>query len=167
MKYWTFQTTSRADALRSDVGVFPQWNATGYRIVGSSMEAYQYLLEQFNRKNGTNANGLIFGYVQPSKDAVYEAIVKAGAPSGSYFPAATHKLLELDVPDETAIITVDFYRFSDLLYACGESDELLTPEVAKRDLLKPNGAIWELPVTHIEGICPEWLVADHIPKEFF
>ena len=167
MKYWTFQTISRANMLRSGKEVFPQWNPQRYRVVGSSMEAYQYLLEQFNRKNGANARGLIFGYVQPSEAAVYEAIVKAGAPSGSYFSAVTHRLLELDVPDETAIITVDFYRFSDLLYAYGEDDELLPLEFAKRDLLKPNGKTWELPVTHIEGIRPEWIVAGHDPKNIF
>lgn len=117
MKYWTFQNASRPDVLNGERAVYPRWDDACYQTVGSSMEAYQYLLEMFNRKNHTNAGGLIFGYMQPTEDAVYEAILKAGAPSGSYFSAEKHRLLELNVPNEIAAITVDFYRFRDFLAA--------------------------------------------------
>ena len=164
MKFWTFQTASRVDALRAGKPVFPRWDTRGYRAVGSSMEAYQYLLGQFNRKNGMDAKGLVFGYAQPSENAVSGAILKEGTPSGSYFSATTHRLLELEVPVGAAAIVVDFYRFSDLLYACGEEDDLPL-DVAERDLLLPNGKTWKLPVTHIEGIRLEWILAEHIPRE--
>lgn len=59
LKYWIFQNSSKWDALRAGGAIYPQWD-DGYRTVDSSMEAYRYLLEMFNRKKPHKRKGTDF-----------------------------------------------------------------------------------------------------------
>lgn len=148
------------------VPILPVW-ARGLPITGASYDAYQYLLQQFNEKHDRHDSGLVFGYTSfPEVSALYERIDEVGAPSGAMFPPETHLLLELEIPDDTPMLTVDFYRFSDLLFCYADGgDEELTLDVAKSDLLLANGSDgFELPVAHIPYVLPEWVIAQHEPK---
>ena len=170
MKYWTFQRKgegSPVQQLADNIPVIPDWLTKDGPIAGCSVDAYRYLLQQFREKCCPHATGLIFGYAgYQTVDELYQSIDSIGEPGGSVFPPETHALLELEVSDGIPMMTVDFYRFSDLLFAFSEGDEAGLPlSVAKDDLFKPNGAdAMELPVTHIHEIRPEWVVNIHTPK---
>lgn len=163
MKFWTFQRREFVDPFKP---IVPDWSKED-PISGCSMEAYRYILQIFNSCTGRSDTGLIFGYSNfEYVDEIYECIEDVGEPSGSYFPKETHIILELEVPDDIPCLTIDFYRFSDLLF-CFEygGDDTCTLDEAKRDLLEPNRLNhFELPVSHIPCIMPEWIVNRHEPR---
>lgn len=163
MKFWTFQRREFVDPFNP---IIPDWTK-GDPISGCSMKAYEYLLQIFNGSTDRSDKGLIFGYSDfENADEIYECIKRIGDPSGSYFPKDTHVLLELEVPDDTPCLIIDFYRFSDLLF-CFEygGDDHITLDEAKRDLSEPNCLNhFELPVSHIPYVLPEWIVNRHDPR---
>lgn len=167
MKYFTYQRKDKQLDLEPDF--------TNGRTL-CNKEAYLYILDLFNKFNNTNYSGLVFGYVANSVSEVLNRIKRNGIPYGSWFPSKTHSLWEVEVPDEIPILQIDFYRFSDLIFCYEENkdDTLdlfnlfnLTLEEAKRDLLKPNGKDWELPVVNIPYIKKEWVNVIHFPKDFY
>ena len=166
MKFWTFQRKNIVDKLAAGLTIRPCWTDGAVTITGCSLDAYRYLLNRFNEDGNRKASGLIFGYADyESSEQLYKAIDNAGWPSGASFRGETHALIECNIPDQQPKITIDFYRFSDLLFAFAEGDlGDLTLEQAKRDLNKPNGKQMELPVTHIECLRPEWVKSIHKPK---
>lgn len=151
-KFWTAQPAERTEALRAGEPIIPDWSILPQD--DPNAKAYRHLLMLFNQMHGTNAGGLLFGYAAESLESIRENIRKVGMPSGSYFPG--RRMLEVNVPANVPTIVVDFYRFSDLIFAMTDGDPFL--QVAKRDLLKPNGKAFELPVTHIPLLRPEWVV---------
>lgn len=150
MRFYTAQPASRVSAIKCGKDVVPDWSK--HPLADPNAKAYRYLLDTFNAHNATSALGLIFGYAFENLDALREAVRKAGMPSGAYFPG--REMLVVNVPEEIPTLTVDFYRFSDLIFGFGDS--MILP-LAKRDLLKPNGKMFELPVTHIPLIKAEWV----------
>lgn len=155
MKFWTAQVERRTKKLLAGMPIEP--NFCCYHDKKPNTKAYRHLLAVFNSKNAVNAHGLIFGYESEDIESIRSAIRKVGEPFGAFFP--DRPMLEVDVPDYIPTLVVDFYRFSDLIYGFGDGEPFLT--VAKRDLLEPNGKEFELPVTHIQIIKPEWAVAVH------
>lgn len=150
MKFFTAQPASRVSAIRCGKDVVPDWSK--HPLTDPNAKAYRYLLDIFNENNATSAPGLIFGYAFNDLDVLRKAVLKAGMPSGAYFP--DREMLVVNVPEEIPTLSVDFYRFSDLIYGFGDS--MILP-LAIRDLLEPNGKTFELPVTHIPLIKAEWV----------
>lgn len=117
MRFYTAQPASRVSAIKCGKDVVPDWSK--HPLADPNAKAYRYLLDTFNAHNATSALGLIFGYAFENLNALREAVRKAGMPSGAYFPG--REMLVVNVPEEIPTLTVDFYRFSDLIFGFGDS----------------------------------------------
>lgn len=173
-KFWTFQRKSVLKKLTEGAPIICDWSKKDVHITGSSLLAYQYVLDLYKEGCNVSTSGLIFGHVGipefgvpeiESEDRLYKMIQEVGEPSGSQFSSETHVLLEVTVPSGIPIMVIDFYRFCDLMFFFEDDDGSgITLEDVKEDLFLPNGDIYELPTGHIPYIMPEWDVRVHIPR---
>lgn len=164
--FWTFQRKELVSNLLRGQDIVPDL-ARSITEYPSREFAYSYLLTAYCNRFFAEVNGLVFGFIGSSRvpdvksaTMFWRMIEEAGEPSGSTFSPETHNLLHVQVSEDIPILTCDFYRFSDLIYAGMQEDRY--PEkfmqYAIRDLLKPNGPndSWELVVGHIPYIKASW-----------
>lgn len=167
MRFWTYQNKQLTYQLLDGIPIIPNIERNTH-ITLAQRAAYRYLCDCYQKESGLQCTGLIFGYQGiRNQTELLNMLNRSGFPFGSNFPKETHHLLELEISEKVPTIVVDFYRFSDLIF-CFENtsdDDCITLEEAKRDLFIPNSmnGNFELPVSHIPYILPEWVKTVHIP----
>lgn len=179
LNLWTFQRIELVESLVSSGILIPDF-LNNKIIAGDSIDAYNYILSKYKRISNIECKGLIFGLVGNSKyhivdsyDTLYNMLDSVGRPGGSYFSPSTHKLIHLQLPDNTIIMPIDFYRFSDLLYFMSDdgkydSDNIDRDiQISKQYLFEPNlsDGSWELLVGHLPFIKRDWIKQIYTPKD--
>ncbi|MBR1455086.1 MAG: hypothetical protein IJ593_10670 [Lachnospiraceae bacterium] len=182
MRFWTFQRNELIQELLNNGKLEPDFSIDK-KITGLSILAYRKILETYNNINKTSYKGLIFGYdgtevnYRNNFKNVIETWKEVGEPGGAIFNDENHLLLELEIPsnENIAVLRVDFYRFSDLLYYYKYPNELeddgLTIENIENTLYLPNistefnSTKFEFPIGHIPFIKKEWISKIYTTEE--
>lgn len=162
---WTWQTNKRVARLNQDGIIHPKFEATVFSNDGQR-KAYEYILSRYNSRVSVKADGLIFCvegggmYETLSNLGMYRSFIKyAGDPSGMTFNPATHTLLHLLVPASQAFLSIEMYRYTDLIYSFMEPQEL-DPEEVKTSLFLRDGKAggWNIKIVHLPKIERDWVV---------
>lgn len=172
-KFWTFQGLGVLLELRKHGKYLPCFTDIfkhKYTDDECKITAYNYILQKYNELNKTNGQGLVFGITEFQENPItyYSDYVHAISEFGAHGISSCCDdiyVLELEIPDTINLTSVDFYRFSDLIYYTSEPEQREwdgihdDSELSKKYLFTANGPDenYELKQSHIHKITTDMI----------
>jgi len=135
IKFWTFQSKHTMEELCKTGRYYPDFDKTCQ--YESRRSSYDYILDIYNVNSYTDFNnnifrgkrfkGLVFGITEYDGNPINNYIEYSNDILNFEIPGVSSccddiYVLELELPDDTPLLSVDFYKFADLIYYYNNKD---------------------------------------------
>lgn len=126
-KLWTVQSEYTLNKIIDDGIYYPNFN-TSLKFAQRRKNSYRYILNEFNQRNKTEYNGLIFCISEFENKTIknyeeYKIMVYMSGAGGISNSKDDYYLLELEVDDSIDLCSCQFYIFCDLIAYLDDTED--------------------------------------------
>lgn len=131
-KLWTVQSEYTLNKLIEDGVYYPNFN-TGLNFAKRRKNSYRYILNEFNKKNNSRYNGLIFCISEFQNKTIknyddYKSVVYMSGAGGISNSKDDYYVLELEIDDTIDVCGCQFYNFCDLIAYLDDTEDYVITE---------------------------------------
>lgn len=134
-KLWTVQSEYTLNKLVEDSVYYPDFN-TGLDFAKRRKNSYSYILNEFNNRNNSNYNGLVFCISEYENKTIndydeYKSMIYMSGAGGISNFKDNYYVLELEVDDTIDTCDCEFYNFCDLIAYLDDTEDY---EITNQDI---------------------------------